>query len=1132
LSASGRPEEDEFISNHFAPKGGDVHWYKDALIYELHVRAFADSNGDGQGDFVGLTGKLDYLRDLGVTAIWLLPFYPSPMRDDGYDISDYCNVQLSYGTLHDFRAFLRRAHDYGIRVITELVLNHTSNQHPWFQRARRAAPGSPERDFYIWSNTPDRLAGVRIIFKDFETSNWTYDEIAGAYYFHRFYFHQPDLNYDNPEVERAILEVLDFWLNLGVDGLRLDAVPYLFKREGTTCENLPETHAFLKRLRAHIDAKFSGRMLLAEANQWPEDAALYFGGGRGDECHTAFHFPLMPRLFMATRTESRFPIIDILEQTPTIPGDAQWVLFLRNHDELTLEMVSDEERDYMYRVYAADPRARVNLGIRRRLAPLLNNDRRLIELMNGLLLSLPGTPVLYYGDEIGMGDNIFLGDRNGVRSPMQWSPDRNAGFSRANPQSLYLPVIVDPEYHFEAVNVEIQQSNPRSLLWHTKRLIALRKQNPVLGRGSINFLRPENARTLAYIRTDGTQHVLVVANLSRFAQSVELDLSAYTGSVPIELAGLTVFPKIESSAYRLSLGAYDFLWFRLERAAAGGVVAPNAGWQPLELAEPPSWETVERYDVLAKLQSAMPGFLWGRRWFRGKGQTPTSVRGRVEAQLGHGDAAFRLASVDVEFATGDPQNYLLPLAFADAARSDEILKTAPGSVLAIFRPDGEKRPLVLYDAAQDPSFVRALLEHVSHNTRQRSAVGELIAQHTEAFRREALAVDLTLPVEPVRAEQSNSSARVGDRFMVKVFRTIEPGINPEAEIGEFLTVGNRFPNTAALLGTLSLAPENGPVRTLATVHRFVPNEGDAWQMTLRNLSVYFDRMRARQAIGRPLPEGIVSRFELRSGEAPREVADLIGPYLELARLLGVRTAELHRALASDPHDPAFAPEPFDPLYVRSIYQTMQALRRQAFEILRERRSTLTGPVARLAEAVLPREAEVDARFRALLGRHMSAMRTRLHGDFHLGQVLWTGKDFVIIDFEGEPTRSVSDRRIKRSPLRDVAGMLRSFDYAATAAWRQLPVPSSAKPDAGTELALAARMWVQWVSAEYLRAYRGATNNVTFLPQDQAEFDLLLQAFVAEKVVYELAYEFGNRPEWVEVPLRGIEYILGPPRPAS
>src|SRR5579883_3297618 len=452
----------------------DPLWYKDAIIYELHVRAFADSNGDGIGDFRGLMGKLDYLQDLGITALWLLPFYPSPLRDDGYDIADYTNVNPAYGTLADFQAFLKEAHRRGLRVITELVLNHTSDQHPWFQRARRAPAGSPERNFYVWTDDPNKYHEARIIFKDFEPSNWTWDPVAGAYFWHRFYSHQPDLNYDNPAVHQATFEVLDFWLGMGIDGLRLDAVPYLYEREGTNCENLPETHAYLKKLRRHIDEKFPNRMLLAEANQWPEDAVAYFG--QGDECHMDFHFPLMPRLFMALRMEDRFPIIDILQQTPAIPESCQWALFLRNHDELTLEMVTDEDRDYMYRLYAQDPQARINLGIRRRLAPLLENHRGKIELLNALLLALPGTPVIYYGDEIGMGDNIYLGDRNGVRTPMQWNAERNAGFSRANPQRLYLPVIIDPEYHFEAVNVEAQQNNPHSLLWWMKRIIEQRKR--------------------------------------------------------------------------------------------------------------------------------------------------------------------------------------------------------------------------------------------------------------------------------------------------------------------------------------------------------------------------------------------------------------------------------------------------------------------------------------------------------------------------------------------------------------------------------------------------------------------------------------------------------------------------------
>ncbi|HZT78791.1 MAG TPA: maltose alpha-D-glucosyltransferase, partial [Gemmataceae bacterium] len=477
------------------PGGDDPLWYKDAIIYELHVRAFFDSTGDGVGDFRGLVQKLDYLQDLGVTAVWVLPFYPSPLRDDGYDIADYTGIHPMYGSLGDFQQFLREAHRRGLRVITELVINHTSDQHPWFQRARRAPRGSPERNFYVWSDTTEKYREARIIFKDFESSNWAWDPVAGQFYWHRFYSHQPDLNYDNPAVWKAVEEVFDFWMAMGIDGFRLDAIPYLYEREGTSCENLPETHAYLKALRRHVEEKFPGRMLLAEANQWPEDSVAYFG--QGDECNMAFHFPVMPRLFMAIRMEDRFPILDILQQTPPIPETCQWAMFLRNHDELTLEMVTDEDRDYMYGVYAQDPQARINLGIRRRLAPLLQNNRAKIELMNGLLFSLPGTPVIYYGDEIGMGDNIYLGDRNGVRTPMQWSAERNAGFSKANPQKLYLPVIIDPEYHYEAVNVEAQQANPNSLLWWMKRLIALRKRYRAFGRGSLEFLTPDNPKVLA-----------------------------------------------------------------------------------------------------------------------------------------------------------------------------------------------------------------------------------------------------------------------------------------------------------------------------------------------------------------------------------------------------------------------------------------------------------------------------------------------------------------------------------------------------------------------------------------------------------------------------------------------------------
>ena len=524
-------------------------WFRDAVIYELHIRAFADSNGDGTGDFDGLTSRLDYLSDLGITAVWLLPFYPSPLRDDGYDIADYRTVNPDYGNLRAFRRFMDAAHARNIKVITELVINHTSDQHPWFERARRAAPGSAHRDFYVWTDDPTRYEDARIIFQDFETSNWTWDPVAGQYYWHRFYSHQPDLNFDNPAVEKAVLEVLDHWLDMGVDGLRLDAVPYLYERDGTNCENLPETHAALKRIRSHMDSKYEGRMLLAEANQWPEDAAAYFGDG--DECHMNFHFPVMPRLFMSLQTENRMPIIDILDQTPTPPENCQWATFLRNHDELTLEMVTEEERHMMLRAYARDDEMRINLGIRRRLAPLLGNDRRKIELLNAVLFSLPGTPVIYYGDEIGMGDNVYLGDRDGVRTPMQWSSDRNGGFSSANPHRLFLPLITEQEYHYEGVNVETQQANPASLLSWMRQLIALRTNHRVLGRGTIEFLDPDNPHVLAFIRRlDGEPPMLCVANLSRLAQHVELDLREFQGATPVEVFGYNKFARFVTATTR------------------------------------------------------------------------------------------------------------------------------------------------------------------------------------------------------------------------------------------------------------------------------------------------------------------------------------------------------------------------------------------------------------------------------------------------------------------------------------------------------------------------------------------------------------------------------------------------------
>lgn len=539
----------------------DPLWYKDAIIYQVAIRSFFDSNDDGSGDIPGLTSKLDYISWLGANTIWILPFYISPLKDGGYDIADFRNVHPDFGTIDDFKIFLDEAHKRGIRVLTELVLNHTSDQHHWFQEARKSRD-SPYRDYYVWSDTDDRYADARIIFTDTERSNWTWDHEAGQYFWHRFFSHQPDLNYDNPKVRQEMKDILAFWFEMGVDGMRLDAVPYLYEREGTNCENLPETHAFLKELRAFVDERWENRVFLAEANQWPDDVRPYFGDG--DECHMAYHFPVMPRMYIALRKEERRPIVDIIEQTPPIPETCQWCTFLRNHDELTLEMVTDDERDYLYNEYARDPRMRINIGIRRRLAPLLDNSRRRIELMNALLYSLPGTPILYYGDEIGMGDNIYLGDRDAVRTPMQWSSDRNAGFSRCDPQALHLPIVRDPLYPYEAVNVETQERLPTSLLWWTKRATAVRKEYPVFGRGGLRFLHPENEAILAFLREDADSCILVIANLSRFVQATNVDLAEFAGQQPVDLFGRVVFPTITEQPYQFTFGPHTFFWFELK----------------------------------------------------------------------------------------------------------------------------------------------------------------------------------------------------------------------------------------------------------------------------------------------------------------------------------------------------------------------------------------------------------------------------------------------------------------------------------------------------------------------------------------------------------------------------------------
>ncbi|HEX2030458.1 MAG TPA: maltose alpha-D-glucosyltransferase [Actinomycetota bacterium] len=1095
-------------------EAGHPGWYKDAVIYELHVRAFADSDGDGIGDFRGLTARLEYLQDLGVTAVWLLPFYPSPLRDDGYDISSYTDVHPAYGAMRDFRMFLRQAHRLGIRVITELVLNHTSDQHPWFQRARRAPPGSPEREWYVWSDTTERYREARVIFQDFESSNWAWDPVAGAYYWHRFYSHQPDLNYDNPAVRGAMLEVVEFWLEAGVDGLRLDAVPYLFERSGTNCENLPETHAFLGELRSAVDARFGDRMLLAEANQWPEDAVAYLGG---EGCHMAFHFPLMPRMFMAVRMEDRFPIIDILAQTPPIPDVCQWALFLRNHDELTLEMVTDEERDYMYRAYAEDPQARINLGIRRRLGPLLGNDRRLIEMSNGLLFALPGTPVIYYGDEIGMGDNIYLGDRNGVRTPMQWSADRNAGFSSANPQRLYLPVIIDPEYHAAAINVEAQQNAPSSLLWWMKRLIALRKRFRALGRGSLEFLYPDNRKVLVFLRSYEDERILVVVNLARTAQYVELDLSRFRGMVPVELFGNVEFPPIGELPYFLTLGPHGFYWFALQPEPAGPP-PPGARVPTLDVAGP--WTSVLARKNLPALADVLPGHLRGRRWFGGKGRRirGAEVVDAIPVPRPDGERRTRtagyLAIVRVEYVEGEPESYLLPLAAATGLQAEELREWRPQAIVARLRTrDGEA---VLYDALYDPDFCRALLAAVRRRRQLPGTAGKLAAWPTATFRRITGAGRDGLDPSVVQAEQSNTSVVYGDRLILKLFRRIEEGVNPDQEITRFLTERAAFPHVPPLAGALEYRRGRQPA-SLGVVHGFVANEGDAWQYTVDSVGRYLEEVQARDSAEPPLPAA--SLLALADRETPSLAHDTIGAYLESARLLGRRTAELHLALASDRDAAGFRPEPITPLDQRSMYQSMRVLARRVFQLLEDRREDV-----REANQVLDLEDQVLERFRALLDVRIRAARIRCHGDFHLGQVLYTGNDFVIIDFEGEPARPLSERRIKRPPLRDVAGLIRSFHYAASS-----PLQGGAGPPVpgGDVVTLHpwTRFWYLWVSAEYLRTYLEVAAGAPFLPKERRQLEVLLDVFLLEKALYEVGYEVNNRPEWVGLPIQALVQLV-------
>jgi len=1129
-----------------SPLSDDPLWFKDAVIYEVPVKAFADSDGDGIGDFRGLTEKLDYIQDLGVTAIWILPFFPSPLRDDGYDIADYNTVNPIYGNIEDFKTFLDAAHERGIRVIIELIVNHTSDQHPWFQRARKALPGSSERDFYVWSDSPDKYKGVRIIFKDFETSNWTWDPVAKAYYWHRFYSHQPDLNFEHPELQKAIFNVVDFWLAMGVDGMRLDAVPYLYEQEGTICENLPQTHVFLKKLRAHMDEHFPNRMLLAEANQWPEDAAAYYG--QGDECHMNFHFPLMPRLFMSLQMEDSFPILDILQQTPQIPSNCQWAVFLRNHDELTLEMVSDEDRDYMYKVYAQDPQARINLGIRRRLAPLQGNNRRRIELLNSLLLSMPGTPVLYYGDEIGMGDNIYLGDRNGVRTPMQWSADRNAGFSRTNPQKLFLPVIVDPEYHYETVNVEAQRSNPNSLWWWMKRLIAVRSRYQAFGRGTFELLYPENRKVLAFTRTYNGEHILVVANLSRFVQAVELDLSAFKGATPVEIFGRTEFPQVGDSPYFLSLGPHAFFWFTLQFQTST-VVQPKPQLQlPVVLANGHWQDIYTRPESKISLESILLDHLRTCRWMGNKTRILQTVQ-IVDAipfdlsspETGAGKHAHHLVLVKVTFTEGIPETYVLPLGFAETGT--ELTIEQPIVEHAIAQIQGKNNTGILFDATVDRQFLNIPLASIAQKRRFSGRNGEVVATPTDVF--DQLCMEGMQPshsivsspqvacgVDPhlLRQERTNTLVGYGERFLLKLFHQVDDCINSDLEVGRFLSeasvnVGLPLPdNIAPVAGYLEYHHKGAEPMTLGVLQKYIPETRDAWSYALDNLRDSYVEVLTKQVdiADISLPLNILKAA--LNEEIPELAYEIMGGQMRAAELLGQRAAELHLALAADSDNPKFAPEEFTSFYQRSIYQYMRNQAGQVLLLLKKQLKHLPEDWQPMAKSVLTYRDMLMERFKLVLDQPIQTMRIRCHGNFHLEEVLYTGKDVVIIDFEGEPTRSLSERRMKRSPLRDIAGMLQSFYYASRIALRNEEESGMIRPENLPLMEQWANFFYSWAAVAFLRQYLTTASGAVFLPKEH-EIQILLDAFLLEKVVYELGYELNNRPSYVDIPLQRIVELL-------
>jgi maltose alpha-D-glucosyltransferase/alpha-amylase len=1091
-----------------------LHWYKDAIIYELHIKAFHDGDGDGIGDFSGLFQKLDYLEELGVTAIWLLPFYPSPLKDDGYDIADYFSINPTYGDIKDFKKFLKEAHRRNLKVITELVINHTSDQHKWFQRARSSPKGSAERNYYVWTDDPTQYKDVRIIFQDFETSNWTWDEKAQQYYWHRFFHHQPDLNYDNPKVQEEIFKIIDFWGKMGVDGFRLDAVPNLFEREGTNGENLPETHQFLKKLRAHIDKHYPGTLMLAEANMWPEDSAAYFGNG--DECHMNYHFPVMPRMFMALQMEDRYPITDIFDQTPAIPPTCQWAMFLRNHDELTLEMVTDEERDYMYKVYAKDSKARINLGIRHRLAPLMENNRKKIELMNSLLFSMPGTPVLYYGDEIGMGDNFYLGDRNGVRTPMQWSPDRNAGFSSANPQQLYLPVILDPEYNYEAVNVETQRRNTSSLFWFMKHLIGIRKKYKAFGRGDMKFLNVDNPKVLAFTRSYKDETILVVVNLSKFSQPAEIDMAEYAGYTLVEIFSKNNFPPVrENVPYFFTLGAHSFQWFILEKTGQ-----PIVKKEKLPTLKLNAWTLPLNDGVRSTLENEiLPVYLSQTNWFAGRHRViyNCSITEHSIIPLKE-DQAFLLL-VEVNYKSGLPETYLLPLIVVKEHSADNLLQEFPQSVLARLKVGEEEG--VLCDAFYTPSMQLWLFENmagsesISFKTSKiifngSAEIKKYFQQHREVRSRIHLS-----------RYQNNTAITYDNCFFLKVYRKVDMGINPDLEVSAYLSK-RKFEYTPAYLGSVEWKFRKGTFM-LAMMQTMVENHGDGYSYMLERINNYIERILAapKETLEKIEVTGTLiepARFET----LPGELQTLLGSRTsDQSRLLGIRIGQLHLALTSkDVSD--FMPENFSLHYQRSLFSSMSALVRETIQTIQHKKSVVPEDQKQAVNELIGRRNEILNVFKKIYSKKLDVVKIRIHGNLSLLEILLTGKDVAIHDFGGIPTRNYSERRLKRSPLRDVTSMIRSYYYGV---YEGFLTTGHVGKDEIKNLLPFADIWIHYMSGFFMKAYLETVKDTNLIPKTKEDLKILLQSYLLERALYALEYELNNRPDRIIIPLAMIRDIL-------